>query len=293
MCDDLLFQCKQGGCVNSAIQCDFQFVNSEVSYFEPSYLQIVYGNVQTTQTQVYKCNKADAFQCQAKEKCFQYKDVCVYDTDMNGQSWPCYQFTHLFYCRFSYCSGTFKCHRSYCLPVHKVCNGVSDCPSADDEKDCVTILSCPGMLKCRSGSCVHPEKICDGQIHCGTEAEDEHLCATVTCPQNCICLSATVICSKTPHHIVPQMTGEQYIRKLVFTNNQIIHLNWNISLLKSTIYVNLSCNNIHKLPSNSGAFLESCFLLLLDLYCNKIKHFEKDVFAGLEKLEKLFLSGIV
>ena len=105
--------------------------------------------------------------------------------------------THLAFCQLNACINNFKCPHSYCLPLHKVCNGQPDCINGEDEHNCAFNMSCPGLLKCRAGWCVHPKYFCDGNIHCGAEAEDELVCTAIYCPVNCSCMSATVICTKT------------------------------------------------------------------------------------------------
>jgi len=43
---------------------------------------------------------------------------------------------HLTHCETWTCKNTFKCPGSYCLPVHMVCDGDSDCEHGEDEALC-------------------------------------------------------------------------------------------------------------------------------------------------------------
>ena len=35
-----------------------------------------------------------------------------------------------------------KCPGSYCIPLHKICNGIWDCPAQEDEQNCGRLQIC-------------------------------------------------------------------------------------------------------------------------------------------------------
>ncbi len=105
----------------------------------------------------------------------------------------CRNGNHLRNCSSFACSGSFKCRLSYCIPTHRVCNGVMDCPYGDDEQHC-PLLTCPSMLRCSTGICIHPKQICDGVADC-MNGEDELVCEAPRCPAQCQCLGHALSCT--------------------------------------------------------------------------------------------------
>ena len=63
----------------------------------------------------------------------------------------CWNSAHLYDCINYECPVFFfKCASTYCVPVHKMCNSVKDCPLGEDEDMCGTSTICPGMMRCSS-----------------------------------------------------------------------------------------------------------------------------------------------
>jgi len=169
------------------------------------------------------CQNLGRFPCSSHGNvCFQNKDVCVYDTNNLGVLRPCRTGTHLAYCTDYLCIGRFKCFKSFCLPVHKVCNGVRDCPFGEDETNCSSSMLCPGLFRCQSGWCVHPNYICDGHVHCGIEADDEVLCTALACPDNCTCHSSSVMCENMYYNdVVIDISNQLHVIKLFYSGNRL------------------------------------------------------------------------
>ena len=66
----------------------------------------------------------------------------------------CRNGAHLSDCIYHSCPQRFECAYSYCIKLHAVCDGVIDCPDAQDEHDCQA-LSCPHTLKCKRDNVVY------------------------------------------------------------------------------------------------------------------------------------------
>ncbi|KAL1439869.1 hypothetical protein MTO96_009701 [Rhipicephalus appendiculatus] len=79
--------------------------------------------------------------------------------------------------------GEFSCGSSNdsCIPRLLLCDGVPDCPNAEDERQCDGKDTCPeGYYYCRDpSSCLHQSKLCDGRPDC-SDGSDESLC--YACP---------------------------------------------------------------------------------------------------------------
>ena len=103
--------------------------------------------------------------CVSQKECYSLHSLCVYDTK-DGILLHCADGTHLGeFCMHHVCRHEYKCFLSYCIPTHKVCDDIVDCPNADDEAHCDN-MACPGHLRCsHSQVCVLPHEVCDGETH--------------------------------------------------------------------------------------------------------------------------------
>lgn len=122
-------------------------------------------------------------------KCFPIDKACIYDTEPDYTITPCANGWHLKFCEDMDCPATtFKCPQSYCVPLHKICDDVIDCPDGEDEEAC-PLKSCPkGFYKCKGGiTCFDGTALCDGQVHCSLHGDDETLCHMKHCPQDFHC----------------------------------------------------------------------------------------------------------
>lgn len=213
--------------------------------------------------------------------CYPIEKNCVYDLTKDGRLKYCRNGLHLLNCENSACSRTFKCRHSYCVPVHKVCDGVLDCPYGDDE-NCCPIITCTNMMHC-GNICVHPNEICDGVIHC-EHMEDELLCGAPQCPEGCVCNGFALKCtavilkqSDTSSEITNSILGLYSIDKDTFDTHGMVRL------------LDLSRCKISNLPY-VGAFQDLVKLLKLDLSHNAIKVLKPDALDGLCNLCELDIS---
>ena len=96
----------------------------------------------------------------------------------------------------------YKCHESYCLPLHLVCDGVIHCVDGDDEIGCDHpcykngVLLQHAMYKCRSSDvCISQTERCDGIYHC-PHLDDEMYCFGNSGFQQCKIHLDNVLCIK-------------------------------------------------------------------------------------------------
>ena len=200
-CSEFYYHCAEGGCIqydkfcNGIIDCkrgDDETdclkevlqdpniaISSPMQYFDSDFC---YGGF-------------DFLPCYSRTQCFPITSLCHYDSN-NGEVSHCADGTHVYGpCEHIACNGKFKCFQSYCILTRKVCDGVVDCPDADDE-ECEN-MACPGHLRCYDTNyCVPPSEICDGIEHCPGN-DDEYFCQH--CPQGCICRGNIMSCSDIEH----------------------------------------------------------------------------------------------
>ena len=79
-------------------------------------------------------------------ECFTPERICSFERDIYGDPVHCTDTGHLRFCKTHECPDAFKCHESYCIAVHMVCDGVPDCPDGEDEHGCDT-LKTSGMFR--------------------------------------------------------------------------------------------------------------------------------------------------
>ncbi|XP_077989816.1 uncharacterized protein LOC144444277, partial [Glandiceps talaboti] len=213
-----------------------------------------------TQTQC----KANKFRCHFGN-CIDRQWMCIYDFDEYGYQVGCRDVTHLQNCDLYQCpAGMFKCPSSYCIPLHRHCDGVQDCAYGQDEQNCDKGSNmCEGDYKCHgSDNCIPVRQQCDGIKHC-PNGDDEILCG-VLCPKNCLCDGYIIECISNEMLDFPDDIDEN-TRKITFTGN-----NMNMSGVSFDTYK---------------------FLGELDLTNNVIRSLAELMFFGLRKLQKLYLSG--
>ena len=131
--------------------------------------------------------------CRSKPQCCNSTAICHYDHS-DGVMAHCEDGSHLgtgSLCQYVECPQQYKCSRSYCIPARKVCDGIMDCPTGDDERSCVD-YKCPGHMRCFGVIfCVPPHEICDGVAHC-PQHDDEKCCQR--CPVDYSCKGTTIYC---------------------------------------------------------------------------------------------------
>ena len=79
-------------------------------------------------------------------ECYLADRVCSFERDIYGNPVHCSDTGHLRFCKSHQCPDAFKCHQSYCIAVHMVCDSIQDCPDGEDEYDCDT-LTTKGMFR--------------------------------------------------------------------------------------------------------------------------------------------------
>ncbi|XP_049827409.1 vitellogenin receptor-like isoform X1 [Schistocerca gregaria] len=73
----------------------------------------------------------------------------------------------------------FRCeHDKWCIPASHRCNGVNDCQSGEDEKNCKVCWE--HEFACSNGQCVPLEGKCDGIVQC-SDGSDERDCEAGIC----------------------------------------------------------------------------------------------------------------
>ena len=239
--------------------------------------------------------------------CYPPWAVCLFDHDDYGVLRFCRNGGHLSNCAEMQCIGTFKCPGSYCLPLHKICNGQNDCHGGADERECENYVCPPGALGCaKSNICVHQHQVCDGIKQCPL-ADDEKYCLSNDCPDSCLCTRGKAECISI--HGFPAFSV--YMRSVVITGNietfvfdkeligqYILHLNvTNVPIPQISHSLFNGIPNVQKLSVVAGiqvilsnAFISIQNLRHLRLDHNPIMKIEPSGFAGITHLVFLNLS---
>ena len=195
-----------------------------------------------------------------------------------------------------------------------VCDGIADCPSKEDEQNCLN-TSCPGLLRCKvENVCVHPDNICDGVIHCVYSGDDERYCDVGSCLESCMCVNCTLICEGT--HVLSLKTLPAYLCSIQIRNSKfalqmemfanfinLVHVSLSNVILQHNIfhlpkrlftgtfslrYLDISRCHLTFIDTNS--FSDLIALYILNLGKNKIHTIQTNAFNGLHSLEKLDMS---
>ena len=273
-CNNFYYQCIDGGCMSYDKFCNGQ---NDCPLGEDEYgCPVVHRTKYIVSTTVQDVNYATGFcyggteylPCVSQKECYSLQSLCLYDT-LDGIMLHCADGTHLGgHCVFHVCKQRYKCFLSYCIPTHKVCDAVVDCPDADDEAHC-NKMACPGHLRCsRTKFCVPPHEVCNGEPQCPLK-EDEKFC--MHCPSECSCRGNIVSCydiDSVDHALDPD---------ILFPNNSFSNFN-------STSYIsifNYSSSLFNQNPSllilnNSfSIFIHTLFRqphMFEKTYCIKLNH---------------------
>ena len=264
----------------------------------------------SSDSRFYKTTSGEALHSCQKSQLgpkFSFGNLCRYKRQLDGVTGYCLSGKHLDTCAAVECSGMFKCFNSYCIPLHYICDGFSDCYRSEDEQGC-SDLSCPGLLRCRGteSRCVGQWQICDGFIDCPS-ADDEILCHK--CPLTCVCQSFQVWCwsNKIPlsiKHIqqtkyftmmayqpilnissLMPMHSNNIILQYIFSSIRKIDRSTESNATFHTLCFSLSYNNIAEL--NIIHFVNFKHLLVLDVsnnYIHFLKGSKKEVLPSLSVL---------
>lgn len=315
-CKDEEFMCSNGQCINTSYRCDLEIncldksdemgcgslpicpdftclsrdcINSKYLGDGVKDCPGLFGEDESEEHQKNTC--AEGFKrCDiTSTPCFESNKLCVYDRDSLGNLKHCRKGEHIQGCSNFTCQSSkyFKCPESYCIPVHKVCDGVKDCTDGYDEKNCQN-FSCPGFFRCKyDNTCVHPSHICDGIIHCPISADDETFCdlRTKACQQGCICEGYLMKCENMGLLNIPNYSSQ--IRGLGLRKNNLVISGRMFQHLPLLSALDLSENQISLLHVDTFANLAN--LVLLDLSGNLINSFTSGTFRQLHNLKELIL----
>ena len=139
--------------------------------------------------------------CRSTPQCYNSSAICHYDHS-DGVMAYCEDGSHLgarSFCRYVECPQQYKCPNSYCIPSRKICDGIIDCPTGDDEESCMD-YKCPGHMRCSGFTfCVPPHEVCDGIAQCPRQ-DDEKFCQI--CPSGCNCKGTAIYCKDVKNLIL-------------------------------------------------------------------------------------------
>jgi len=256
---------------------------------EELYKSVLTGSY-STENITLSCSDINYISCMyGVPRCFPKDRVCVLDHSDDGSLSHCRNGMHLIYCEYFDCPGMFKCPEMYCLPLHRVCNGVSDCMWGEDEVECNIPLSCPGHLRCKAGFCVSSDYVCDGVSQCPGQ-DDELFCNIRHCPNGCSCMQSSFNCTNARLQQLPMQSPE--IISFIGNYNK---LNVTLNMLhrfEKLIRLEMRGNKLVELPYNTtGAFHTMANLHLLDLRNNLLCSLYAGTFKGLSKLTVLLLGN--
>ena len=294
-CGLLHFQCFSGGCVPLQFLCDRKAdcqdnsdeqqclkqrtIASEDLMLPPSTVQLPASSTD--------CPDGWALCTDSNEMvCYPIHKWCVYQTYL-GTTLYCPALEQTYFCYNFECPTMFKCHYTYCIPTYMVCDGVYDCPSAEDELSCGA-LACPGLLRCTlDNRCVHPVDVCDGVINCLHSRDDEIYCDVMRCPDDCSCVGYLVYCNTT----LPRASNiPAVINTLIF-----------YTLFIPAVYSPNHLTNLNVFIFDNGAFLAGTLnryifsnltnLSNITLHFCKIVVIQRGTFKDLSQLHSIQLNG--
>ncbi len=307
VCGEMFFQCHSGGCISLSFLCDGKSQCSdssdeiiclsdepELQCEDPTQCPEVSFELicpsgdrqnQSVENNVMRNdrNTPQTFPCLGTNgECFPFNVMCIFDRLTDGHIMYCQNGRHLEKCIEFQCPGMFKCAFSYCIPFHLVCNGISDCPDADDELSCPPD-NCPNLFRCSlETTCIDLGFIQDGKLHCPQSQEDELGFHIPKCPQHCHCFGYTLECAGKQLTHIPEYHVD--IKVLFFKENRLSSLQ---VFSKGTFYsgvlqIDLSNNSLSAISTNSLKRLKN--LLFLDISCNNFVHLQGNIFQSLTSL---------
>ena len=177
--------------------------------------------------------------------CFPRHKVCLLEHDRLGGVLHCPSGGHLENCRDIECPQKFKCHRSYCIHMSKVCNGIKDCVHGEDENICHDKDRCVGKLRCRNSQlCLSIDQFCDNRFDC-PYGDDEELCTSSWCPESCTCSAHAVHCPNGLMYYVSHFIPQNII-SLMLKHNLLLSYDFAqiLSRFKSLLFLDVGYNKL-------------------------------------------------
>jgi leucine-rich repeat-containing G protein-coupled receptor 8 len=220
--------------------------------------------------------------------CFPRSQACLLQHDRWGGVLHCPTGAHLVNCEKVECPQRFKCHRSYCLQMNKVCDGTKDCVNGEDESFCNDEERCAGLVRCRLSSlCLTQEQVCDGHSDC-PYGDDEELCTSSWCPEGCSCTAHVLHCPHRWMYYLP-LTVPPNLVSLQLTGNLISPYGYGkiLKRFQSLLFLDMSYNIIIMMP-RPNVYSP---VLRLSLEGNKLHYLTDRAFAGMPYLQHLNLKG--
>ena len=292
VCHEFYYQCKNGGCIqydkfcNGIINCKHGDDETDCLKDTSLHPSISVSSAMQYIDSDFCYGGFDFVPCDSRTECFAIASICHYDSN-NGVLAHCADGTHIYGpCAHIACNDEFKCFQSYCIMTRKVCDGMADCPDADDEAHCEN-MSCPGHLRCYNTSyCVPPSEICDGTDHC-PGGDDEYFCQH--CPQGCVCKGNMMSCSyvEQPQTILLHTSPAAFI--LHHSNALFYHIiNTQADKLTSVYHMNFDSGEF-QVETNSRSMADFKSLLFLHITNQQVKQLSP-YFIKCVLLQKLNMS---
>ncbi len=221
------------------------------------------------------------------DNCFQPKSLCIYEKISFGHTQHCSNGDHLLSCSKFECPSFYKCTSSYCIALHKVCNGEADCPSGEDEGNCGD-ETCPDLLKCdKEGICVHPKDIQDGEAHCTATADDEDIYIHQPCPRTCVCIGSGLRCEQL--NLATMSPAYLGVKMLNLNRAKVDFSKTNFRAFRNLLGLDMSENKLFQMYDS--LFINQQSLIMLNLESNYLKRVARGYFSGLNNLRHLNLKN--
>ena len=219
-------------------------------------------------------------------KVYWYYEVCLLTWQEPGELAVCRNGAHLSDCVYHSCPDHYKCKYSYCIPLHAVCNGFTDCPDGDDEQNCM-VLSCPNTVKCKHDNiCIHYNYVNDGVINCPAYEDDEATALLTACPKYCECIGHAAYCTGAP--IIGFIHKLSPLKAFIY-RSEVNEVKLERTPLYSLRYLDLSNN---RFVGNMSTFLQPLHSLIQLIINNvSISQIKPYTFGGLQSVKDLQLPN--